>query len=80
MKEIFHFYARQHLNRGKTFDEFQRKITVLDLSEFMKFCIEFKIPCKKELLIELFRKTACNTKEMTYDEFLVRILNKIDRD
>lgn len=44
----------------------------MDLGEFMKFCVEFRVPCKKELLIEIFKKTATNTKQMTYDEFLVR--------
>ena len=44
----------------------------MDLGEFMKFCIEFRIPCKKQLLIELFKKSCYNTKTMAYDEFLVR--------
>jgi hypothetical protein len=47
------------------------KTSKLDIGEFMKFCVEFKIPCKKENLMELFRKTASNTKHMSYEEFLV---------
>ncbi len=47
------------------------KTSKLDIGEFMKFCVEFRIPCKKEALMELFRKTASNTKHMCYEEFLV---------
>lgn len=71
IKEIFHFYAKQHQIIGTTFDEMRDKTSKLDIGEFMKFCVEFRIPCKKEALMELFRKTASNTKHMCYEEFLV---------
>lgn len=72
MKEIFYFYSRQHQLVGKkaTFDLIREKIENLDLSEFMKFCIEFKVPVKKETLMEVFRKNATNTKEMNFSEFV----------
>jgi len=83
IKEIFHFYAKQHQTQGTTFDEMRSKTSQLDISEFMKFCIEFRVPCKKEMLMEIFRKTATNTKHMTYEEFLVSLNNmsmKINED
>lgn len=72
IKEIFHFYSKQHNIIGHTFDDIHKKTTELDLGEFMKFCLEFKIPCKKELLIEVFKKSASNHKQMNFQEFLVR--------
>ena len=83
IKEIFHFYAKQHNIVGTTFDEMRSKTSQLDLGEFMKFCIEFKIPCKKELLMEVFKKTSSKTTQMTYEEFLVALNNisiKINED
>lgn len=75
LKEIFHFYAKQHQIAGTTFDDMRKKASQLDIGEFMKFCIEFRIPCRKELLMEIFRKTALNTKHMNYEEFLVALNN-----
>lgn len=74
-KEIFHFYSKQHFIQGLSFEEIKNKRDHLDLGEFMKFCIEFRIPCKKEMLIEVFKKTAGNTRNMTYDEFLFALTN-----
>jgi hypothetical protein len=77
LREIFYFYSRQHQLAGHTatFDEIASKAHHMDLGEFMKFCIEFKILVKKEKLIEVFRKSASNTKQMTYEEFLIGLRN-----
>jgi len=37
----------------------------------MKFTQEFKIPLKREILNEVFKKTATLSCEMSYDEFRV---------
>lgn len=71
LSHIFYFYSKQHFYTGKTFEEIKNKQNQLDLGEFMKFCLEFKIPCKKEVLVEVFKKTAGDTRHMTFDEFLV---------
>jgi hypothetical protein len=75
LKEIFYFYSRQHQYMRKelkgTFDSIRDKHEHLDLGEFMKFCIEFKILVKKEALMESFKKTAENTRELTFDKFVV---------
>jgi hypothetical protein len=72
ISEIFYFYARQHQLAGHlvTFDDIASKSDRMDLGEFMKFCLEFKIPVRKEKLVEIFKKSASNTKQMSYEEFV----------
>ena len=73
LKEIFYFYSRQHTFVGhkSTFDSIKDKFDHLNLSEFMKFCNEFKILVNKEKLIEIFKKTANLSKEMNLEEFKI---------
>ncbi len=75
LKEIFYFYSRQHHVSGltKTFDDISNKIDHMDLGEFMKFCVEFKVLVKKDRLVEVFKKTAGNIRHMTYEEFLISL-------
>jgi hypothetical protein len=87
LKEIFYFYSRQHQYMRKelkgTFDSIRDKHEHLDLGEFMKFCIEFKIMVKKEALMESFKKTAENTRELTFDKFIViltSVASKMNED
>lgn len=78
LKEIFLFYSKQHQLVGKfaTFDLISGKTNRVDLSEFTRFCVEFKIMARKDVLVELFKKTASDTKLMVYEEF-VQCLEKI---
>lgn len=71
VKEIFFFYANQHNFAGlyPLFESIQKKINNLDLSEFGKFCVEFKIDISKETLVELFKKNSFNRKHLNYMEF-----------
>lgn len=43
----------------------------------MKFCQEFNIPVKREVLNEVYKKTATFSNKMNYDQFLVRKLINI---
>ena len=74
-KEIFDFYSHQHSNAGHktTFDSIRDKFEHLNLSEFSKFCIEFKIFIPKEKLVEIFIKSSTKTKEMSFQEFKVAL-------
>lgn len=38
----------------------------------MKFIVDFKIPIKKDKVIELFKKSNCesNTNDLNFDEFI----------
>ena len=74
-KEIFNFYSHQHSNAGhkSTFDSIRDKFEHLNLSEFSKFCAEFKILIPKEKLVEIFKKSAALTKEMSFQEFKVAL-------
>ena len=73
LKEIFYFYSRQHTFVGhkSTFDSIKDKFDHLNLSEFMKFCNEFKILVNKGGLVEIFKKTANLSKEMNLEEFKI---------
>jgi len=75
IKEIFNFYSHQHSNAGHktTFDSIRDKFEHLNLSEFAKFCIEFKILLPKEKIVEIFKKSATLTKEMSFQEFKVAL-------
>lgn len=70
--EIFNFYTHQHIKTGKvTFESIKHSSEFLDSGEFMKFCTEFKIPVKREVVNEVFKKTATYSSSMSYDQFLV---------
>ena len=73
--EIFYFYSKQHCY-GKTFDMIKQNDQHLDLSEFSKFCVEFKILVKMKKLVELFKKNSTQSKQMDFNEFLL-ILPKL---
>lgn len=74
-KEIFYFYSHQHTMVGykSTFDSIKNKLENLNLGEFCKFCVEFKILLKKEKIVEIFKKSSKNTKDMNYQEFCVAL-------
>jgi hypothetical protein len=46
IKEIFEFYAKQHLMMGKreTFDQMKQQNSTLNMRDFVLFCKDFKIP------------------------------------
>jgi hypothetical protein len=46
IKEIFEFYAKQHLMMGKreTFDQMKQQNSTLNMGDFVLFCKDFKIP------------------------------------
>ena len=71
IKEIFNFYSHQHSNAGHkaTFDSIREKFEHLNISEFSKFCSEFKILIPKEKLVEIFKKSSALKKEMSFQEF-----------
>ncbi len=70
--EIFHFYSQQHMHTGKsTFDKIRVDFTNLNIGEFMKFCNEFKIPIRREIKNEIFKRFASFSTTMNYDQFLV---------
>jgi len=75
LMEIFYFYSKQHIY-GKTFDLIKQNDQHLDLSEFSKFCVEFKILIKMKKLVELFKKNSTKSKQMDFNEFLL-ILPKL---
>ena len=67
LREIFCFYALQHIPTGQDFDQIKEKRGLIDLGEFLMFCKDFQIPIfkrgsttkfDKKVLIEIFRKTS----------------------
>ena len=69
--EIFYFYTKQHsfIGQTPTFEQFLKSEEHLDLAEFGKFCVEFKILVKPQKIAEIFKKTSENSKNLTYKMF-----------
>ena len=80
LQEIFHFYCSQHSYQSPspTFDQIEYKGNHMNISEFCKFCTEFKIPIGLEKLMEVYNKRnpLLDTSEINFNEFMV-ILEKI---
>ena len=76
--EIFYFYTKQHSFIGQTpsFQEILKSEEHLDIAEFGKFCVEFKILVKPQKIAEIFKKTAKNSKELNYSSF-IQMLQKL---
>ena len=41
----------------------------MNMGEFYRFCLDFKIPHKKEKVIEMFKKISPNHREISYENF-----------
>ena len=69
--EIFYFYTKQHsfIGHTPTFEQFLKNEENLDLAEFGKFCVEFKILVKPQKIAEIFKKTSENSKNLSYKKF-----------
>ena len=69
--EIFYFYTKQHsfIGHTPTFDQILKSEENLDLAEFGKFCVEFKILVKPQKIAEIFKKTSDNSKNLSYKKF-----------
>lgn len=78
--EIYYFYSKQHSFAGHdpTFDALSQRKNELYVSDFAKFCVDFKIRVQKNKLNDLFIKTALNSKYLTKDDFLI-IIRKLAR-
>ena len=76
--EIFSFYSKQHILLGltPTIDSLLSKEKHMNLSEFAKFCIEFKILIKNNKINEIFKKYAKGGNYMSFEEF-IESLNKL---
>ena len=76
--EIFYFYTKQHsfIGQTPTFEEILKSEEHLDLAEFGKFCVDFKILMKSQKIAEIFKKNANKSKEMNFEGF-VETLKKL---
>ena len=77
LKEIFSYYSKQHsfLGRTPTFDDLLAREELMNLSEFLKFCDEFKIISLKKRtknyeMKKIFISNIKDASLMTFDEFL----------
>jgi len=73
IREIFYFYCRQQYLVGKrpTFDQMGKIACIMNIGEFMKFCLDFKVPIKPVRIKELFKRKAISGKELDFDHFIV---------
>ena len=80
MREIFSFYCSQHRAQASfpTFAQISYKVNHMNVSEFCKFCKDFKIPLDIDKLMEIYnkREPINENHEINYNEFLL-ILQKI---
>jgi len=80
MREIFSFYCSQHRAPASypTFAQISYKVNHMNISEFCKFCKDFKIPLDIDKLMEIYnkREPINENSEINYNEFLM-ILYKI---
>ena len=76
LQEIFSFYTSQRklLGKSPTFDSIQNTINNIDVSEFLKFCKEFKISLNRTFLIQIFQSTSHKTKQINFDSFISSLL------
>ena len=72
LKEIFQFYCKQHsfLGYSPTFGDLLTKEELMNLSDFIKFCIDFKILVKKDRITKIYKQDLKDASKMTYEEFL----------
>ena len=85
LREIFGYYAKSQMLIGRkaTFEQIQHEISNLNLGEYMKFCKDFKIPCNKVKIAEVFKKIAKNSKELFFEDFkdtLWKLLETRDKE
>jgi hypothetical protein len=69
LKEIFHFYSRQHIPLNKDFDDLNDIMNEIDLGEFAIFCKDFSIPLSKSKITEIFKKCSINHKPQKFEQF-----------
>lgn len=62
--EIFQFYVRLHKTDLRDFQLKMEKNSIMEIGEFMLFCRDFKLPLKKQHLLELFKKSSENRKNV----------------
>jgi hypothetical protein len=82
LQDIFIHYSKQHNIAGYTplFSTVQQKQFHLDLNEFSKFCIDFRIPIIRQKIVEVFKKSIANVHIMTFKEFknsLISLANSV---
>ena len=82
LQDIFIHYSKQHNIVGYTplFSTVQQKQFHLDLNEFSKFCIDFRIPIIRQKIVEVFKKSIANFHIMTFKEFknsLISLANSV---
>lgn len=87
LEDVFQFYTKVQKIQGTddTFEALEASNTTLNLGSFLKFCADFNIliskgeekrGLSKEVLTSIFKKTANNTRLMSFPQFLESI-NKV---
>ena len=71
LQDIFIHYTKQHIIVGYTplFSNIEKKKLHLDLNEFSKFCLDFRIPILRQKIVEIFKKSTSDLYHMTFKEF-----------
>ena len=77
LQDIFIYYTKQHVIAGFTplFSNVEQKKLKLDLNEFSKFCIDFRIPILRQKIVEIFKKTTSDFHHLNFKEFKNSIIS-----
>lgn len=76
LKEIYYFYAKQHVRYGihATFDSIKREQQILNLGEFAFIVKDFELLKNKNdkiKIAEVFKKSSANNQELGFTDFKV---------
>ena len=74
LKEIFHFYAKQHIPRNLAFDQLEVVMNQIDLGEFTSFCKDFEIPLSRTHITRCFKQCSSNGKPLEFEHFYKGVL------
>lgn len=74
LKEVFDFYARQHIQHNQGFEEMNEGMKKIDLGEFNGFLTDFKLKLPRQKTNDLFLKAGVNQKEIELGHFRKAII------
>lgn len=68
MQQIYDFYCKLHVNVGPmpTFADIQKELSTMNIGEFLKFSLDFNVPCSKTRIIDVFKRLSPNNREIGF--------------
>ncbi|CDW82166.1 UNKNOWN [Stylonychia lemnae] len=76
LKHIYDYYRSLKIlgnHKNISFDDMRREYEIMNLSQFMKFCIDFKIPMRKDRILECFKKQSPTQRDLDFVQFKLTV-------